>query len=592
MSDTTYTLEWRGTKKSGFTYSAIEAGLSAGDIHSLYKIQVDGRWIVLRDFLEQHRAAAEAEKRSASAAAAAAEAQQRQQAAYAPQAHYPPQTAPYQPQYQQHYPHPGAPTHYPPQQAYAAAPPPPLVKGKQAVPMPHSPHAAKPAAHKPAWLWPLIIGSATLFILLGIVAVYFFATHKFGSSGSGTASASTSGTPKEKPDSTPAQVKFQPYSLTGKEFYPSALVSTAKVDWNGDAQAAEDKKTEDDPLLRKNERPLYGDENSWLGMDFSGLKKGDKVSIQISAEGFMQPSKEEVVVNNLGGDGTAMIMPKIVWNFESLTRVRQQRPINVIFSASVNGKELRQVTETYTMRSINDCPLLLLNKEGDGGTNLSFLFAAYVNEDHPQVQQILKEALESGLVKKFNGYQGDDPAKIAKQVRLQVFSIWNALQRRGIKYSNVVTTRPGDRVVSQSVRFLQESIDNHQANCVDGTVLMASVLHKIGIQSYLVLVPNHCFLAFDEIPDSAALPTGLETTMLGHDDITDVKKMEFLSSEQQSKENMASAKTFVTAMEIGSSRIQACARNLEGQGTPKYRLISIEDERQNGIDPIPYTGDK
>ncbi|WP_395739193.1 hypothetical protein [Prosthecobacter sp.] len=587
MSDTTYTLEWRGTKKSGLTYADIEAGLSAGDIHSLYKIQVDGKWLVLRDFLEQHRAASQA----AAAATRSAQAAQQQQAAYS----YPPQqAAPYS------YPPQHAPYAYPPQQVpfpqqpQAAPsqhamppPPPPLQKGGHTVPMPHNPHS-KPPAHKAVWVWPVVIISATVCILLAIVAVYVIATHKSNSQYSSGSATTTKG----KPESKEGPVKFRPYSLTGKEFYPSALVSTAKVDWNGDAQAAEDKKTEDDAQLRKNERPLYGDENSWLGLEFEGLKKGAKINVEISAEGFMQPSKEQVIVNTLGEDGSALIMPKIVWNFDALTKVRQQRPINVIFSASVDDKELRQVTETYTMRSINDCPLLLLNKSGEGGTNLSFLFAAYVNEDHPQVQVILKEALDSGLVKKFNGYQGDDPEKIRKQVRLQVFSIWNALQRRGIKYSNVVTTRPGDRVVSQSVRFLQESIDNHQANCVDGTVLMASVLHKIGIQSYLVLVPGHCFLAFDEIPNSAAMPTGLETTMLGHDDITDVKKMEFLSSEQQSKENLASAKTFVTALEIGSSRIQACARNLEGQGTPKYRLISIEDERQNGIDPIPYTGDK
>ncbi len=569
MIDTAYTLEWRGAKKSGLSYADIEAGLSSGDLHSLYKINVEGKWIVLRDFMEHHRVADAAAKRSAAAA--------QQQAAY------PPQQAPY----------PAQPPAYP-VQPYAATmhpqhamppPPPPMIKATLPGQMAYGTQAK---ALKPVWLWPVIIISATVCVLLVIVTAFVIATRH---SNDKIINHEGDPAPDGKTVAKPGQLKFQPYSLTGKEFYPSALVSTAKVDWNGAAQAAEDKKTEDDAQLGKHQRPIYGDENSWLGIELERLKKGSKVSVEITAEGFMQPSKEQVTVDTLGEDGSARVMPKIVWNFDALTKVRQQRPINVTFSVSVDDTPLRQLTETYTMRSINDCPLLLLDKSGEGGTNLSFLFAAYVNEDHPQVQVILKEALEGGMVKKFNGYQGDDPEKVSKQVRLQVFSIWNALQRRGIKYSNIVTTRPGDRVVSQSVRFVQESISNHQANCVDGSVLMASVLHKIGIQSYLVLVPGHCFLAFDEIPDSAALPTGLETTMLGHDDITDVKKMEFLSDQQQSKENLASAKTFVRALEVGSSRIQSCARNLQGQGGPKYRLISIEDARNDGIDPIPYTPD-
>lgn len=55
MSNTTYSLEWRGTVKSGLTYEDIETGLVSGDLHTLYKIQVNGRRLVLRDFVEQQR---------------------------------------------------------------------------------------------------------------------------------------------------------------------------------------------------------------------------------------------------------------------------------------------------------------------------------------------------------------------------------------------------------------------------------------------------------------------------------------------------------------------------------------------------------
>ncbi|OYW74546.1 MAG: hypothetical protein B7Z37_17345, partial [Verrucomicrobia bacterium 12-59-8] len=56
MNETTYSLEWRGARKSALSYADIEAGLVTGDLHTLYKIHVNGKWLVLRDFVEQQRA--------------------------------------------------------------------------------------------------------------------------------------------------------------------------------------------------------------------------------------------------------------------------------------------------------------------------------------------------------------------------------------------------------------------------------------------------------------------------------------------------------------------------------------------------------
>ncbi|MDI1313607.1 hypothetical protein [Prosthecobacter sp.] len=383
--------------------------------------------------------------------------------------------------------------------------------------------------------------------------------------------------------------KFKPFSFTGKEIFPSALLSTAGVDWNGDEQSAEDKKTDEDAQIRKREIPIYGDENSWLGVELSELNKGAQVSVEITSDGLMKTAKWQGTVATVGQQGRALIRPKVIWDYQALRKVLQQRPINVIFSASVDGTPLPEATEVFTLRSINDCPLYVSkDKSGKNLTSLSFLFAAYVNENHPQVQEILKEALECHIVDKFDGYLSENP----KEVFLQVFSIWNALQRRGIKYSNVAATTPGDRVFSQSVRFLDQSISDHQANCVDGTVLMASVLQKIGIKSYLVIIPGHCFLAFDLTPDSAALPIGLETTMLGKNEITDVKNLGYLPKQEKFKEYDDSYKTFGEAVDTGISTIQANARTLQSQSDVRFRLVSIEDERNFGIQPISFTMDK
>jgi hypothetical protein len=260
---------------------------------------------------------------------------------------------------------------------------------------------------------------------------------------------------------------------------------------------------------------------------------------------------------------------------------------------TVDDEELEEQTENYIVRSINDCPFyVLLDEQGDEFEDLSWLFAAYVNENHPWIDGILKEALESGLVDSFSGYQSGDPDEVIKQV----FAIWHVLQRRGIKYSDVSTTVPSKGVASQTVRFLDDTIDATQANCVDGSVLMASILRKIGIDVHLVMVPQHCFLAFrltdqpvenieEFFADDSDL-VGLETTMLGNDNLKPMKDLPKMPEKMLEKEFKASFDTFQTALGVGIESIAEHADVMVSNEDPDTQLISIEAAREFGVMPI------
>ena len=380
-----------------------------------------------------------------------------------------------------------------------------------------------------------------------------------------------------------AEITLEPWSYTETDLFPSAIVSTATVDWNGDEETAEDKKTEDDPKLKKKDIPVYGDENGWLAVTLTGLPKGAVVEVQISIDGFLKPSKWKGKVTKVTREGEARIFPKAVWDYDALLKARQQRPVNIVFKATVNGNEIAEDTETYVMRSINDCMFYVLwDEEGADFDDFSWLFAAYVNENHPEVDVILKEALESGLVSSFTGYQSDDP----KQVMMQVFAVWNVLQRRGIKYSDVSTTTPSKFVVTQTVRFLEDSVAATQANCVDGSVLMASVLQKIGINSYLVMVPGHCFLAFDASDEEGAKRIGLETTMLGDDELNPVGEIANLTQKAKIAEFQESYKTFSNAVKTGNANLKKYKAKFDDESEPDVQLISVADARDLGIMPI------
>lgn len=196
------------------------------------------------------------------------------------------------------------------------------------------------------------------------------------------------------------------------------------------------------------------------------------------------------------------------------------------------------------------------------------LFAAYVNEDHPLIQQILKEGLETGIIKSYKGYMGGNEM----DVYAQILSIWNALEKRGIHYSNMVESSQSSPVYfSQRVRTIEEALTYSQANCVDGTVLFASLLKAIGIDPVLIRVPGHMFLGF-YVNKKHTKMDYLETTLLGTEEVGLKKELpRFLGVE--------SYDSFINAIEKGKGRYE------QYKDSATFTMIDIKEIRKY-IKPI------
>lgn len=224
-----------------------------------------------------------------------------------------------------------------------------------------------------------------------------------------------------------------------------------------------------------------------IAVRFSHLMPGSKAAIRVKCDEIMQP----LAVADIDL-GRAQVVPLSVhFNYDALVRVRQSKPVNIDVSVSIDGGPFRRKSKTVTVRTVNDCPYFFTT--GKAGYDLSWMFAAYVNEDHPMVDEVLKMALSTNIVGSFDGYQ----SKNVDQVRDQVRAVWTALSLMGTRYSNITTTANRSQIAfSQHVRLIGESSKARQANCVDGSVLVASVLEKIGIETELVLVPGHMYVRF------------------------------------------------------------------------------------------------
>ena len=98
--------------------------------------------------------------------------------------------------------------------------------------------------------------------------------------------------------------------------------------------------------------------------------------------------------------------------------------------------------------------------------------------------------------------------------------IWNYFANKGTRYSDITgSSNFSEKINSQYIRFFEQVIDNNQANCIDGTCMLASFYKKIGLDVNIILVPGHAFLAVAGTKrDKEGLPLKLyylETTMMG-----------------------------------------------------------------------------
>ena len=361
----------------------------------------------------------------------------------------------------------------------------------------------------------------------------------------------------------PFRSGFEITDELGGNIFPSSILSVA---------------TTDAQVIVPADSMFVGNPKSCIAVKVRSTKAYSRVRIEVAETPFFSRSVSEFVLAKPRTE--YVIYPDVIWNYEALKNNNQAEPISVAITVEMNGKELGQRVRTFSVRSINECLLGYVT----GGTRFhdtGIFFAAYVNEENPMIDQLLREALNTRIVNRFLGYQGSPEV-----VDNQVYALWNVLQKRNFRYSSVSNTSLSSNVVfSQRVRTFDDALESSQINCVDGSVLFASLLRAINIEPILVRTPGHMFVGYYTDANHKDMKF-LETTMIGDVDLDDFFPDEQLDSTMVGKtQNQMSRITFDKSKEYASRKYQENEKGIHS-GRLNYMFLEISKDVRRRIQPI------
>lgn len=191
------------------------------------------------------------------------------------------------------------------------------------------------------------------------------------------------------------------------------------------------------------------------------------------------------------------------------------------------------------------------------GTEFKYapFIASWVTPHDPLVEEVLSRAKEFMPGRRLPGYEPrKTTAAQEKSTRLQARAIYQALQRSGVSYVKSSLSFGGNRAWSERVRTPRESLRQRSANCIDATVLYASLFENLGMEPVVLVVPGHAYIGV-RVARGSTRYLFIDAALTGR----------------------ASFEAAVAAAESGLDRVSPS----------EMRFIRIGEARQAGIFPLP-----
>jgi len=297
--------------------------------------------------------------------------------------------------------------------------------------------------------------------------------------------------------------------------------------------------------------------NGLLRVHLEGAAHEQRARVTVATAGLVAPT-----VLDVAWTGARVLRPRLDWDVHALRALSVARMQELEVTIERDGAQKLVQRVPVRVHPLDEA--LYFVRDGDARIDLGFAFAAWVDPFDPVVDELIALA---GIDARGSSVDGVAAAR----------AIWIALERRGLRYADDgAGISQGPVIYSQRVRLLADTWSERVANCLDGSVLIASALERLGIRSMLVLVPGHAFVGFEADADARAVEF-LETTLLGHDARAGDRGGAFESRARAG---------FAAALAAGRASYRRAASRLDGRHRPNYAIIDISTARSYGIMPL------
>jgi hypothetical protein len=188
------------------------------------------------------------------------------------------------------------------------------------------------------------------------------------------------------------------------------------------------------------------------------------------------------------------------------------------------------------------------------------LLTSMVTPNDPAVEALIRDAANySSTGTMWDGYGGhvdDDDGGVWDRLE----AIWKAeAQDHHLTFiSTLISFAPGE---VQRVRLPYEVLDQQSGNCIELSLLFASATEALHLETALLRIPGHVFMAVRKDQENAKYYV-IETTMIGKTDFAD-------------------------AVSKGSEEFYDALSHIQ-DGEQYYDWVTISDAREKGILPLPW----
>lgn len=313
-----------------------------------------------------------------------------------------------------------------------------------------------------------------------------------------------------------------------------------------------------------------GDPRRFIGISLQVPRDASMVTVSIECldSDLLLPSSEDFLLSEFKAGDSVALYPYLNWNYRALAGWEGSRSINLQFAISIDGSAALCKGQRATVQSVQLCPFHIL------GIDALWMFAAYVDEDHPAIQKLITEAAEFAKSAKYDvafcGYQqgGENALR-------QVAAIWAQIQRHGFTYINTpFTSSTEQNIFHQAILPLDRVLADRRGNCVETSALLVSALTKLGINSCLFTVPGHMYVAiYAPIKGQQFDVRFLETTFLH---TAENKPSPFYS---------ALINDCMLALQVGQANFVRVLRESVARGQALFDDLWIKELRNLGVTP-------